>query len=496
MKKIIGYIPLDDRPCNYVWPQKILKNTEFELLLPPRDIMGRFNVPADREKVCIWLREHVKSMDALVISLDLLAHGGLVASRRLVETIDEIREKIKILEELKKLNPSLVIYGFSILMRISITVDSPESERNWKNLYEYSKVYYRIHQLKQVELTDRLKQLQSDIPSDILNHYLKTRERNFTLNKEFLDLLENKYIDFIAYAQEDAAEYGFHREEQAELRKLVRKRELLDKVELVTGADEIGTLLLARYINISTGYTPRIFLDYTYDKGKFFIAPYEDCCLNISVEEHIRLLKGIQGAEADNSDIVLLCHNSEEKALDLFTSYPEEFKDTGGKIFLKMLRKYLNMGKAIAISDVFYTNGGDPALVSLLVRKKYLKHISSYAGLNTTSNTIGLTLAQVSMVVATKLKENQIIELLIERILEDCYYQTIVRRKINKRIVSDGFSPVKLSEKGRIYEEEIKNMLMTYLKTMIEKEKLSLKSFNAFMPWDRTFEVEIDMELE
>ncbi len=83
--------------------------------------------------------------------------------------------------------------------------------------------------------------------------------------------------------QEDAAEYGFHREEQAELRKLVRKRELLDKVELVTGADEIGTLLLARYINISTGYTPRIFLDYTYDKGKFFIAPYEDCCLNISV---------------------------------------------------------------------------------------------------------------------------------------------------------------------------------------------------------------------
>jgi hypothetical protein len=68
-------------------------------------------------------------------------------------------------------------------MRISITVDSPESERNWKNLYEYSKVYYRIHQLKQVELTDRLKQLQSDIPSDILNHYLKTRERNFTLNK-------------------------------------------------------------------------------------------------------------------------------------------------------------------------------------------------------------------------------------------------------------------------------------------------------------------------
>jgi hypothetical protein len=54
-------------------------------------------VPADREKSMYLLREHVKSMDALVISLDLLAHGGLVASRRLVETIDEIREKIKIL---------------------------------------------------------------------------------------------------------------------------------------------------------------------------------------------------------------------------------------------------------------------------------------------------------------------------------------------------------------------------------------------------------------
>ncbi len=101
------------------------------------------------------------------------------------------------------------------------------------------------------------------------------------------------------------------------------------------------------------------------------------------------------------------------------------------------------MGKAIAISDVFYTNGGDPALVSLLVCKKYLKHISSYAGLNTTSNTIGLTLAQVSMVVATKLKEKQIIELLIERILEDCYYQTIVRRKINKLNAYQMFSVCK-----------------------------------------------------
>jgi hypothetical protein len=53
MKKIIGYIPLDDRPCNYVWPQKILKNTEFELLLPPRDIREGSMCLQIEKKVCI-----------------------------------------------------------------------------------------------------------------------------------------------------------------------------------------------------------------------------------------------------------------------------------------------------------------------------------------------------------------------------------------------------------------------------------------------------------
>ncbi|HPZ09051.1 MAG TPA: DUF4127 family protein [Candidatus Eremiobacteraeota bacterium] len=496
MKKVIGYLPLDDRPCNYCWAQKFLRNTSFKLLMPPRDIMGRFKIPAEREKIYLWLKNNVTSMDAIIMSMDLIAYGGLVASRRLDESLAEVRERIKFIEELKMLKPDLTVYAFSILMRISITVDSPESQKYWKHIFEYSKLYYQIEYLKQLELKDRIKEIESEIPQDLLQTYLDTRKRNFTLNKEYLGFLEKNQIDFLVYAQEDAAEYGFHREEQAALRKLIRKKELLEKVELITGTDEIGTLLLARYINVVSGYTPRIFVDYTFDKGKFFIAPYEDCCLNISIEEHIRLLGGIQGAEADNADIILLCHNSEQKAMDLFTSYPVVFDDTAAKVFLKKFKKYLKIKKIIAVADVFYTNGGDPALIELLSSKKYLKFISSYTGLNTTSNSIGLTLGQASLILTLKHDRKHIEELLLERILDDCYYQTLIRPEISKKIISHGLSPLNLLEKSREYEEEIENKLMEYLEKLCLYEKTSLKHFSAILPWNRTFEVEIDMNID
>ena len=43
----ILYLPLDSRPCNYLWPQRLLAGTEHKIVAPPAEIMDYFRRPAD-----------------------------------------------------------------------------------------------------------------------------------------------------------------------------------------------------------------------------------------------------------------------------------------------------------------------------------------------------------------------------------------------------------------------------------------------------------------
>ena len=492
----IGFIALDSRPCNYLWPQKLLRGTKFKLIVPPREFMGSLSVTGDRDKIGTWLRENIKTMDALILSMDMITYGGLIASRRLDEEVSSLIKRLKIIEELKVLNPDLKVYAFSVLMRISINVDSPESEKHWKNIFHYSKLHYQITQLKRTNLEKNLKEIELIIPEKILSDYLQTRRRNFKLNVKFLDFLDKGIIDFLVYSQEDAAEYGLHREEQTELKKIIRRRDLLEKVDVLTGTDEFCSLLLARYLNDLMGRTPKFFVDYTYDEGRFVIAPYEDCCIDISVGEHIRVLGGMQTAEPDNAEIIYLCHNSKEEPVDLFTIIPDDFEKEPAQVFLKKFKKYIKTGIPVAIADVLYSNGGDPALVSSLISENYLKDISSYSALNTTSNSIGVSLSLANIDLLLRFDEKHLSQLIFERVLDDCCYQTLFRHKINKKMHDSGLSPLNLKGKSQLFEQELKDSLRMYLEKILKHEKRGIKYFNVVFPWDRTFEIEIDLELD
>lgn len=496
INRTIGLVALDDRPCNYLWPQKLIRGTGFKVIAPPRDIMGFFYKPGDRDSIYSWLRENVKKMDVLILSLDMMTYGGLIASRKFGEKINNLKKRLKIIEELKVINPRLTVYAFSVLMRISINVDSPESQKHWKNIFEYSKTHYQITQLKRTALKKELKELEKLIPERILKEYLSTRKRNFTLNTYFLDFVDKGFIDFLVYSQEDAAEYGLHREEQTKLKKIIRKRDLLEKVDILTGTDELFSLLLARYINHLTEIVPKFFVDYTYDEGRYVIAPYEDCCLDISVGEHIRVLGGIQTVEPDNSEIIYLCHNSNTVPIDLFSVIPQVFDKSPAQIFMRKIRKYLKFKKPLAIADVFYSNGGDPELVSRLISNGYLKYISSYSALNTTSNTIGLSLSLANIDFVMGFPEKHKKELILERIIDDCYYQTLLRPEMNRIIRERGFSWLNLDGNGKLFEEDLNKKLQEYLYPVLKKWKLSIEKFSARFPWDRTFEIEIDLKLK
>ena len=76
-------LPLDDRPCNYLFPQKMLgkNNPEFEMILPDRDKIGWKKIPAQKDYVERFLLENAARAQIAVISIDMLLYGGLLNGR-------------------------------------------------------------------------------------------------------------------------------------------------------------------------------------------------------------------------------------------------------------------------------------------------------------------------------------------------------------------------------------------------------------------------------
>ena len=175
----IGFIPIDNRPVCYTLPKLISQIDEsLQLVLPKRTLLGDLTKQADVEGLFNWLKT-LSDVDAFIISLDTIAYGGLISSRRCEEGFLEIKNR---LDSLKSFLKGKKVYAFSSIMRISNNNINEEEKFYWnkwgKKIYEYS---WNVHK-KGLEFAS-----DNEIPVEILADYLETRKRNFEINKLYLE---------------------------------------------------------------------------------------------------------------------------------------------------------------------------------------------------------------------------------------------------------------------------------------------------------------------
>lgn len=95
--------------------------------------------------------ENLQDIDAFVISLDTIAYGGLIPSRRSTDTFDEILER---LNRLKAILKGKKVFAFSSIMRISNNNINQEEKSYWdkwgKKIFEYSWNFHKKALLKQM----------------------------------------------------------------------------------------------------------------------------------------------------------------------------------------------------------------------------------------------------------------------------------------------------------------------------------------------------------
>src|SRR5574344_978829 len=141
----ICVIPIDNRPVCYNLFKDIASIDEsIELLLPEKELLGDLTKSADIIKLFEWL-DNIKNVDKIILSLDTLAYGGLIPSRRCPESFDEIKKRIEKLKSILK-NKNDEIYAFSSIMRISKNNINQEKKKKKKKkrkkIFDYS---YQTH---------------------------------------------------------------------------------------------------------------------------------------------------------------------------------------------------------------------------------------------------------------------------------------------------------------------------------------------------------------
>ena len=141
----IAMIPIDNRPVCYNLPKEIAAiDSDLELFLPDKILLGGLKSFADIDGIFHWL-DKLDGLDAIIVSLDTIAYGGLISSRRSRSSFEEVQAKMDRFRE--KLNLySGKVYAFSSIMRISNNNVNEEEKEYWDKygtqIFEYS---YNFH---------------------------------------------------------------------------------------------------------------------------------------------------------------------------------------------------------------------------------------------------------------------------------------------------------------------------------------------------------------
>lgn len=442
----IGFLPIDNRPVCYTLPKQIAKIDEsIELFLPDRSLLGDLTKYADVNGIFEWLK-NLPKLDALVISLDTAAYGGLISSRRCSDSFEEIREKIEKLKEILK-EKNAKIYAFSSIMRISNNNINEEEKKYWnlwgKKIFEYSFNFCK---------NNGENQPQTDIPQKILTDYLNTRKRNFEINKIYLEWQKEGLFDTLVFSKDDCAEFGFNVREAQELEKLGGF--------VKTGADEIPLTLLARAIQGKIKIAPI----FTEASQKNLISNYEDVSIEKSVTGQIELA-GCEVSELQNADMLLYVNN---------------FKNHQGEIVMKRPTEPFSdvwniPQKPYMVADVRFANGADNSLVNKLFEKGFDENFYGYSAWNTSANSLGSLICGAKVkFLAKKYNDKEFKKLEIVRFLDDWAYQANVRQTLSKPDTTE------LTTKMKPFEKEVAKVLKTEFEV------------KYFFPWKRLFEVEVE----
>ena len=502
MKKIM-YISLDERPCNYNYANFMLEGCkEVELIQPPLSILGRKKEPANFELLSKYIIENISDCYGLVISIDMLLYGGIVPSRLHNNTQEELLEKLNLIRKVKEIKPDLRIYAFSLIMRCPQYNSGDEEPDYYEfcgyDIFKYGEISHKISLNVATEEEKEKLNYHYEKCKGYFEEYVARRNINSDMNIQTIKLLYEKVIDFLVFPQDDSSLYGLISLDQQKVSKEIKNMNLENEILIYPGADEVGMVLISRMINQINNNKPKLFVEYGTPKGHLFVPMFEDREIYKTIEKQIlssgcEICKNIGEADGifmfNTPTLDLKDANITEGQCNILEG---EVRDIDG--FVDKVVSYIKKNKKVSIADVAKINRGDSELINKLCEENVFFDLAGYAGWNTSSNTLGTSLAQLIINInygnSSSLQRH-----LALRVYEDVGYMDFARGyitdkelpKLNLNYFNSGKVKGLVS---KMVEEKINEHVKEVAPQVYEKYQIE----DCYMPWCRMFEVALKVK--
>lgn len=493
------YVPFDNRPVSLEYVQDTVEKGGFNIITPPAAFLANRTKSADTDYLWDWVFSNVSQVDSIVVSSDALIYGGLVGSRTHDLSDDVLLARAKNFEKLKKMNPTARIYVFSTIMRSphasSGGVEPPYYETYGPSIFQMNALLDKkeLQGLTNVEDIE-LRSLNYTVPTEVTNDWLARREKNFKINEELIKDAKKDVFTYLLMGRDDCSPYSRSHQES---RWLAKEAASLPASKYLSfpGADQLGMVLLTRAANDLSFKIPSVAVKYARGVGDKTIASYEDVSVGENVKNHL-IASGCVVIHSEAMADIILAVNTPVNGVTKEAGIAGNTADANRLstlAFVKEIENDLLNKKKVAVADVAFANGADNFLMAELTKNKIIPQLESYSGWNTASNTIGYTIGQA--VFAQKMTRKEKNDLLVVRLLDDWAYQANIRKNLlNETLLPQGHSDVQLDDMTPELITETENQMNTFA-----QQNLSwypMKKINVTYPWNRMFEVGINIEKE
>lgn len=490
----IALLPLDDRPVNVALPQDVARVAGWIVDTPPAGILPDYRAPGDIAALGAWLLERAEDPATahLVVSLDMLCYGGLIASRTSQDSTTAVLERLELLRTIKRSRPDLPISAVSLVMRASNSYSAAEEPEYWssygKDLHELGGTVHRVDSMSDDAAPTAL----TEVPSEVVADYATRRIRNHILNLSSLTLVEDRTLDFLAITADDTATFSAGSAEQHWLRHWMRFLPTGNTILMYPGADEVGAVLVARAIAHSAGTQPTIRISCPDPEGLGRTPLFENVPLAESVARQVQASGARLVGDDSPSDVVLVLHAPDPLRHDMAGGYPDLDDPLAVEATARQVAAELAAGNRVALADVRYPNGADAGLVRALSESGALRELTAFGAWNTAGNALGGVVAtSVAAVLGDHGREGSapaIRQALLTRLLDDYAYQTVIRSEDGPALFADAL-PIADDATVAHIEQVVLERMRVILREELGETDWVLGSLR--LPWRRRFEVGI-----
>lgn len=506
MTKKIMLLPLDERPCNYDYIAKMTGDTDFEIILPPKEILSKKKELGNISGIRKWLVQTAPLCYGAVISIDTLVYSGILPSRLHKTEPSELLSRLECLSMIKKDNPSLKIFAFSLIMRCpqySSSDEEPDYYEDFgREIFTNGYIEHRKElQIATKEEISKLEDIKKSLPTEFLEDYLSRRRKNLLVNKRAIDLTADKTIDFLIIPQDDSSPFGYTARDQKIVREHICSRKQQFCAYMYPDADAVQNTLVARLVNEAHDIRPMVYIKYASVMGDVVIPGFEDRPIGETIKYHILASGCLIASAVSEADIILLintpggehCGINDEKAR---TEAPYAVNRTQLEMIEFADYAISKLKKKVCMADVAFSNGGDSELFELLKIKGLLFKLSAYAGWNTSSNTLG-TAIPMSILHFYYGDRQAHLDFLAHRYVEDIGYMARVRADITQNeLEKRGLTYFLLDgERGEV-SGLITKKLVDFVEAELENDDYKVRVVDCKQPWNRMFETGLSVIAE